>query len=336
LTGPLAPFFVVWLCILAGCSPSGNQVQYSGSTMGTTYHVTVIGKELPADLGDQIGAVLADVNRRMSTYIDDSELMQLNRSPVGDAVRVSPQLMAVLVMAREIYVATGGAFDPSVGPLVNLWGFGPDYKPDQVPDGESIAAARAELGFDSLLLDESALTVVRQKDIDLDLSAIAKGYGADRVAELLNSQGINRYMVEVGGELALSGMNNKGSPWQIAIERPAPGARDVQVVASFSDVGVATSGDYRNYFEQDGKRYSHTIDPRTGHPITHSLASVTVVAESSAKADGLATAFMVMGADSALQFAEAHGIAIMTLSKSSEGFDVAYSLAFSPYLNEVQ
>lgn len=335
-TGPLASFFVVVLALFAaGCGARDEPpVRFSGKTMGTSYHVAIVMPEQrpEGDLAADIQAALDDVDEKMSTYKPESELNRLNRHPLNQPFNVSPELMYVLELSMEIYRDTAGAFDPSVGPLVDLWGFGPDYGEESVPDQRDIAALVAREGFDSLLLSPSMLTAARETDIELDLSAVAKGYGADRVAELLGSKGITRYMVEVGGEVAVSGRNARGIPWQIAIERPVSGAREVQRVIPVSSGGMATSGDYRNYFERDGKRYSHTIDPRTGYPIDHSLASVTVVADSSARADALATAFMVMGTEAALNYAENKGIAILTLTKDREGFREDWSPAFSPYL----
>jgi thiamine biosynthesis lipoprotein len=289
---------------------------------------------VPADLDQQIAAALEDINKQMSTYRNDSLLMEFNRAPLGEPFAISKDLLNVLVLAQSIHKSSEGAFDPTVGPLVNLWGFGPDYHEDQVPDSALIAEMVAKLGFDGIAIDASKVEATRLKKVALDLSAIAKGYAADKVAEVLRGHGLSRYMVEVGGEMALAGTNARNTPWQIAIEKPVAGVRDVQQIVSFTNVGVATSGDYRNYFEKDGVRYSHTLDPRTGYPINHKLASVTVAAESSALADGLATAFMVMGTEKALAFAEKYSIAIMTLSKTDSGFEAEYSSAFLPYLEE--
>lgn len=334
-TGPLAPFFVACLLLLLGaCSSSETSHQFSGPTMGTSYHVTVIAESVPADLDQQIAAALEDINEQMSTYRNDSLLMEFNRAPLGEPFSISQDLLNVLVLAETIFKNSEGAFDPTVGPLVNLWGFGPDYHEDQVPDSALISGMVAELGFDGVSIDAGKVEAARLKSVSLDLSAIAKGYAADKVAEVLRGHGLSRYMVEVGGEMALAGMNARNTPWQIAIEKPVAGIRSVQQIVSFTNVGVATSGDYRNYFEKDGVRYSHTLDPRTGYPINHKLASVTVAAESSALADGLATAFMVMGTEKSLAFAEKHSIAIMTLSKTESGFEAAYSSAFLPYLEE--
>ncbi len=244
--------------------------------------------------------------------------------------------MDVLELAREIHRATGEAFDPTVGPLVDLWGFGPSPRERSTPDPERIDALRAKLGYDALSLEPRAGTVTRQRDIRIDLSAVAKGYAADRVAELLRDNGVDRYMVEVGGEMALSGQNDRGIPWQIAVERPVSGQRMVQQVVAITDVGLATSGDYRNYFEEEGVRYSHTIDPRTGRPVSHKLASVTVAADTSARADAFATAFMVMGPDKTLAFAREQDMAVFVLVRSGAGFEGFPSPAFEPYLSETE
>src|SRR5690606_2494079 len=180
-----------------------------------------------------------------------------------------------------------------------------------------------------------SLMVIKNKDLSLDLSAVAKGYAADKVAELLRRQGLSRYMVEVGGEMALAGVNIRNTPWQIAIEQPLSSTRSVQRVVSVTDAGVATSGDYRNYFEKEGRRYSHTLDPRSGYPITHRLASVTVIADNSARADALATAFMVMGTKATLDYAAQQNVPVVALSKTGDGFKENYSHPFKPFLNEV-
>lgn len=339
-TGLCAPFFVVWLALwLAACGdPSPDSASLQGDTMGTTWHVTVVpgeGGGVPEGLRARIQSVLDDVDASMSTYRPESELSRLNAHPVGKPFSVSAPFMEVLVLSREVYRATDGAFDPTVGPLVDLWGFGPEPGPaDGMPDPARIDALRERLGFDAVELDPAAGEVTRLRDVGIDLSAVAKGYAADRVAELLRDQGVDRYMVEIGGEMALAGRNPRGVPWQIAVERPESGERRVHRIIGVTDTGLATSGDYRNYFEHEGVRYSHTIDPRTGYPVRHGLVSVTVAEVSSGRADALATAFMVMGAREALTFAAEHDVAVLTLTRSEEGFDEAHSPAFEPYLPE--
>lgn len=338
-TGPCASFLFVLIVLLSlgGCDRGPQLRTFNGTTMGTSYQVKVVegGVALPDDAEQQIFAAIDAVDQAMTTYSDSSELNRLNRAPLGTPVTVSPALFEVLEVSAQIYRDSGGAFDPSVGPLVDLWGFGPTFTDDRIPTDEQIQALLDAIGYHHLKLDSAQKTATRMADIRLDLSAVAKGYGADRVADYLRSLQIDNFMVEVGGEMVLAGHNLQGKPWQIAIEAPSQGERRVERVISVSDMGVATSGDYRNYFEKDGKRFSHTLDPRSGRPIVHGLASVTVVMRTSAEADALATAFMVMGEEAALALAEQRDIPVFLLVKESDGFREYHSTAFQPFLNEV-
>ncbi|WP_231757203.1 FAD:protein FMN transferase [Microbulbifer elongatus] len=320
------------LVSLAGCSQENTVWKLTGPTMGTAYHVTVV--DAPAglaraELQAMIDAELAAVNQEMSTYIPDSELMQFNGGPVSQPVALSPNLALVIAQALEIYRNSGGAFDVTVGPLVNLWGFGPNPEPETVPAAAEIDKLRAQIGSDALRLDGQKL--IRSRPVQIDLSAIAKGHGVDRVADLLMEQGVANYLVEVGGELRTAGVNPAGQTWRIGIERPSAG-QVVQKPIQVAGKGIATSGDYRNYYERDGKRYAHTIDPRTGRPVEHRLASVTVIADTCAMADGYATALNVMGAEAALKLAEELQLAVFLLVKTDTGFEERASSAFAPYL----
>jgi thiamine biosynthesis lipoprotein len=213
-------------------------------------------------------------------------------------------------------------------------GFGPDARPTKVPSDELIAQTRQKTGLGNLHVITSADADTLQKDIPdlyVDLSAIAKGFGVDKVAEYLESQGARNYLVEIGGELRINGVNGKGHPWRVAIEKPTVNAGSVQEVILPGDNGVATSGEYRNYYELDGKRFSHTMDPLTGKPIQHRLVSVTVIHPSCMTADGLATVFMVWGRRRAWPMPR-NGLAIFTITKTDDGFEEAYSDAFKPYL----
>ncbi|WP_078084303.1 FAD:protein FMN transferase [Microbulbifer mangrovi] len=320
------------VCSLTACSPEKQTWKLTGPTMGTAYHITVV--DVPtgvvqAELQQAIDAELDAVNQEMSTYIPDSELMRFNGAPVGEAVVVSPHLAEVVGRALDIYRHSDGAFDVTVGPLVNLWGFGPKPEPETIPGDAEIAALLAVIGSDALVLDGPNLT--RTRPVQIDLSAIAKGHGVDRVADLLASRGIANYLVEVGGELRTAGANPRGKPWSIGIERPSAG-QVVQKPIEVSGKAVATSGDYRNYYERDGKRYAHTIDPRTGRPVEHRLASVTVIADTCAEADGYATALNVIGAEEALKLAEQQQLAVFLLVKTDSGFEERSSSAFQPYL----
>lgn len=341
-TGPAYPalFLLVWsalsLLFLAGCTPTPKNWQLTGVTMGTGYHITIVdapGNMSRVGLQKLIDAELQSVNQEMSTYLDDSELMHFNRGPVGEPVEVSAHLAEVVSLSLDIYRRSAGAFDITVGKLVNLWGFGPQPKPEKVPDEKTIARLREQLGSDALTVQHSPDRLIRSRAVEIDLSAIAKGHGVDRVAQLLEAQGIHNYLVEIGGELRTLGKNPKGEDWRIGIESPNPAGRMVQKPLRVSGMSVATSGDYRNYYERDGKRYSHTIDPRTGYPLQHRLASVTVITDSCAEADGLATALNVLGAEAGLELAEREGLAAFMLVKTDNGFEERYSSAFAKYLD---
>ncbi len=330
----------LFVLLLAACGHDDRDYfTLAGSTMGTTYHITVLeieGSQSNKEaLQQAIDQQLLLINQQMSTYQNDSELVGFNQALVGEWVNVSANLFDILVMSMELAWLTGGAFDITVGSLVNLWGFGPNGvdMPAKVPAADQIKALLARSGFQSIELGLKDRSIRKTKPVVLDLSGIAKGYGVDKVAELLAYAGYTDFMVEIGGELRVAGNSPRGTPWRIAIEQPDAGAfGQVNKTVQVSGVAVATSGDYRNYFEQDGKRYSHTIDPRTGYPIDHSLASITVIAESSAYADGLATALNVLGAKQALSLAEQQGLAIFMLVKTEQGFEAQYSEAFKAYL----
>ncbi len=335
-------FLFLGFTLLQACSDdTSDHFKLAGSTMGTTYHITVLEREgiktNQQELQQAIDQQLVLINQQMSTYQDDSELSRFNQALVGEWVNVSANLFDILVMSMELGWLTGGAFDITVGPLVNLWGFGPGGldMPSKVPDASKIEVLLTNSGFQAIELGLEANSVRKTKPVSLDLSGIAKGYGVDKVAELLLYAGYTDFMVEIGGELRLAGNSPRGKPWRIAIEQPDAGAfGQANKAVLLSGVAIATSGDYRNYFEENGKRYSHTIDPTTGYPIDHSLASITVISESSAYADGLATALNVLGAEKALQLAQQQGLAIYMLVKTDEGFAAQYSEAFKPYLQE--
>jgi thiamine biosynthesis lipoprotein len=330
------PFLIgLLLIVVQGCTEKSDQLVYSGMTMGTTYQVKIVpgNASLDEKLGDQIQRQLQALDTLFTTYNKTSELMVFNRSAIKEPHRISQDMVEVLGIAKDIYLLTHGAFDPTVGPLVNVWGFGPENTHDSVPSPEIIAPLVSSIGFDNLLLDRKNQMASRQKDIQLDLSAVAKGYAVDVVANLLTSKGLDNYLVEVGGELRASGHKSNGQRWRVAIEKPLLEQGGIQQAISLENVAVATSGDYRNYFEKDGKRYSHTIDPRTGYPLSHSLASVTVIAETAARADALATAMMVLGPEKSLSLAEENNISAYILIKQNEGFKAFYSSAFTPYFS---
>lgn len=322
------------LALLAGCGESGpEEHRFQGPIFGTGYHVTVFAELSESEYQALDAGILAELERvdeLMSTYRDDSELSRFNRAPVGVPFFLSPATANVIAESLRIARLSDDAFDVTVGPAVNLWGFGPEGRPERVPAPAALDAALARVDVHALQLDEGKLT--KTKPVYVDLSGIAKGYATDRVADYLATQDIDDYLVEVGGEIRTHGEKPGGVPWRIAVEKPVSSERSVQRIVDLGDAAVATSGDYRNYFEADGVRYSHTIDPRTGKPITNRVASVTVISERSATADALATAFTVMGANAGLELAERENIAVYFIVRSGEGFEIRMSPAFAPYL----
>ncbi|MEW5248438.1 FAD:protein FMN transferase [Microbulbifer sp. 2201CG32-9] len=324
----------VAVILLSACSGKRDW-QLTGPTMGTRYHITLVAVPAEVDRGklqQAVDAELRAVNQEMSTYIPDSELMRFNRSKVGQAIPVSAPLADVVALSLDLYRRSEGAFDITVGPLVNLWGFGPEPEPELIPTPAEIEALRTVIGSDALQLQRNPDLLTRTRAVQLDLSAIAKGHGVDRVAALLRRRGIENFLVEIGGELRTRGHNPDGQSWRVGIESPNPKGRVVQEPIRVSGKSIATSGDYRNYYQRDGVRYAHSIDPRTGRPLKHRLASVTVIADTCAEADGLATALNVMGAEAGLQLAEREGLAVFMLVKTDEGFEERFSSAFAPYL----
>ncbi len=310
----------------------------SGPTMGTEYHISWISQQSSQqalikekkDIKQIIDAQLVSINKSMSTYDSASELSLLNQNHNHEWQTISADLYRVLMMSKQVNTQSIGAFDVTVGPLVNLWGFGPEASLDEVPEAESIKRLLAEIGSEAISLrqrDESfEIKLIAERYIDL--SAIAKGYAVDVLGRSLQQRGIKNYLVEVGGELIANGRKIADKPWRIAIEAPNDDGRSAQIIMPLLNMGIATSGDYRNYFEQDGKRFSHTIDGRTGYPVKHNLASVSVLHESVAMADAWATALTVMGAKTGLELAEKHELAAYFIVRTEKGFEQHRSRQF--------
>lgn len=323
------------LLLLAGCEQPPQQVHLSGPTMGTSYNIKYIQQDgLPSsdELHKEIDRLLEEVNDQMSTYRQDSELSRFNQYQGTDAFEVSTQTATVVKEAMRLSTLTEGALDVTVGPLVNLWGFGPEARPEVVPTDAELADRKANTGIHHLTVNGNSLS----KDLPhlyVDLSTIAKGWGVDVVANYIESQGIHNYMVEVGGEIRLKGLNRDNVPWRIAVEKPTVDERSIQEIIEPGDMAIATSGDYRNYFERDGVRYSHIINPQTGRPIHNRVVSVTVLDKSCMTADGLATGLMVLGDEKGIEIAEQNHIPVFMIVKTDDGFKEIASSAFKPYLN---
>ena len=327
--------------LLAGCgrqqpqatSTRAPQLHFAGEAMGSTYNVKIAGVSPGPDaqrrLQDAVHDALAGVDRRMSTYREDSELSRLNRHARG-AFPVSEELLSVLAAARAVSEASGGAFDVSVAPLVDAWGFGVE-KRREVPAPSVLAARRASVDYRGLRLDARAGTVTKAAaGVQADLGGIAKGFAVDLAARALEARGIGHYMVEAGGEVRTRGLNASGEPWRIGIERPDATPQRAHFVIPLSGRAMATSGDYRIFYEHQGRRYSHEIDPASAAPIDHGLASVTVVAEDCMHADAWATALIVMGAQRGHALASRLGLAAYFLARRpGGGFDELRTDAFA-------
>ena len=292
--------------------------------MGTTFAVRVVaedaGEARAAALEAAIAGVLARIDGRMSTWRPESELSRFNRLQSTEPFPVSGDTLAVFRHALEISALTGGAFDVTVAPLVDAWGFGPAGRPAAFPDGAEIERLRARVGYRQLALDAAASTVRKSHAaVSADLSALAKGYAVDEVADLLRAEGIESYLVEVGGEVRARGSSERGDAWRVGIERPAPGPPALLRRLALRDLALATSGDYRNYHEADGRRLSHTIDPRSGRPVAHGLASASVLDPLCVRADALATALEVLGPEDGFALAAANGWAALLVGRRPDG-----------------
>lgn len=320
---------------VAGCARP-DQTTIHGLTMGTRYNV-----ELAAPMDDaarqrlkeHIDVELLAVNRSMSTYDPHSELSDFNRRQDLRWTPASPGLLEVLGKATQISSASQGAFDVTVGPLVDLWGFGPEYRPRQVPDARVIEQARQSVGWQHLQVDSSA-GAIRKKDrrIQVDVCAIAKGYGVDRVATVLDREGVTDYLVEIGGELRARGTRAAGGPWRVGIERPVEGGHVLGEVVALSNRAIATSGTTEDFFEEAGRHYPHIIDPKTARPVEHGAIAVSVVADTTMEADAWATALVVHGPQRGYALAQARGLAVMFVTPSGSKFDVRVTDAFRAHL----
>jgi thiamine biosynthesis lipoprotein len=333
---------VTLVLTLTACFPSNTstetEVLLQGRTMGTTYNIKVVATETQLkakDLQLKIDELLVKVNQSMSTYQTDSEISKFNQSVSTEPVTITSSFARVVKESIYLGNLTEGKLDVTVGPLVNLWGFGPDQRPEIVPTAEDLSLTKKRVGLHHLTLDGNQLSK-KIPNLYLDLSTIAKGYAVDLVAELIEKNGFNHYLVEIGGEIKTRGFKHTGELWVMAIEKPIYDplgeSRSVHQIIIPKDNAIATSGDYRNYFEADGIRFSHIIDPSTGKPINHNLVSVTVIHPSSMTADGLSTALMVMGLEEGMVFAQKHDIAALFIYKTENGFGEQFTVKFKQFL----
>lgn len=292
--------FIVWK--VRQNATKEERVSFNGQTMGTYYNIIYLHPD-GINYKKEVDSLLLVWNKTLSTYIKDSEISRFNRS--NQLYFESPYFYPVLKKSRDIFEASGGAFDPTVMPLVNAWGFGPENR--EMPDSSEVKRLRKLVNFNYIGFD-SVHVWKKKPGVELDFSAIAKGYGVDVVGNFLGQQGIKNYLVDIGGEITCKGINDNGVPWTTGIEDPQVqlNERRIMTVIQVSDKAIATSGNYRNFYVKDGRKYAHTISPFTGYPVQHSLLSSTVVADSCMTADGFATAFMVLGVEPSIEILNRH------------------------------
>ena len=301
--------------------------EFRGLTMGGTFSVKIVTPkdelETPGlhDVDRALRATLERINSLMSTWDPDSELSRFNRSTSLQPFLVSPETFEVFKWSIDVGMLTGGALDVTIGPLVDAWGFGPTGPRNPLPTNQEIARLRQATGLDRIELNPAALTVRKTlPEVRCDLSSVVPGYAADRLSAELSDRGFTDFLVDVGGEVRTRGRNQAGTAWQVAIERPEPNSEAIQRLVPISDLAITTAGDYRKYREVDGQRVTHILDPRTGRPLTHRLASVTVIDTLAVRADAFDTALMVLGTNEGMAVATKLNLAALFIERTDEGF----------------
>lgn len=334
--------FAISAIFFTACNKAPEQITLKGKTMGTTYTVKYIDNgelqnlQKPEEVQKTLDDLLKQVNNEMSTYQPDSQISRFNAmQEVNKAVQISPDFAKVVREAIRLNRVTEGALDVTVGKLVNLWGFGPDKRLNKAPSAEQIAALAPSVGIEKLSVSDNSL-MKSVPNLYLDLSSIAKGFGVDKLAEHLESLGLANYLVEIGGELRGKGKNLQGVDWRIAIEQPTLAqGQAAQITVPLHNLGMATSGNYRNYFEDEqGNRLSHIINPKELRPVSHKLASITVFAPTTMTADGLSTGLFVLGPEKALEVAEREKLAVFLIIKNGEAFETKMSREFEKLINQ--
>ena len=314
--------------LITACEPALQHYVISGPTMGTQYHVTVVAKQPPDDtLTVKLAQRLEAINQQMSTYRSDTEISRFNRAATTDFLPVSKDFAEVLQRSFEFFKQTGGAFNPALKPLIDRWGFGETTTIDQLPPEHEIRALLQHTDFLQMELNDNQLHKL-DPYLQIDLSAIAKGYAVDVLSDSLIQAGYQHHLVEIGGEVRARGQRFDGAPWKVAIQRPDNPSATVQQVVTLKHQAIATSGDYRNFVEIGGKRYAHVIDPVTGYPPNNNIASVSVITPLCIEADALATALMIWDLDQGLAFAEQQDLAVFYILRNSTGFSSRASSAF--------
>ncbi|MBL0844594.1 FAD:protein FMN transferase [Pseudomonas mediterranea] len=312
---------VVLASILAGCGNGDTLERFDGPTMGSHYSIQYVRHSLmpgPKAVQAEVEQILADVDRQFSTYRSDSDIERFNALPANSCQVMPAPVLELIGVGEQLSSQSDGAFDLTVEPLLNLWGFGPQSREEKVPSAEALAQVRQRVGHAHLRIEGDRLC--KDALVEVDFNSIAAGYAVDRIAARLQALGIDSYLAEATGELKALGRKPDGSAWRVALEAPRDDQQVAERVIEVNGYGVSTSGDYRRYFEQDGTRYSHTLDASTGAPIRHKLASVTVIHPSALMADGLSTLLLILGPERGWDYAQKHDIGVFFVLRDKDRF----------------
>nr|WP_224787733.1 FAD:protein FMN transferase [Pseudomonas fluorescens] len=315
--------------ILAGCGNGDSLERFDGPTMGSRYSIQYVRHSStpgPQTVQTEVENILAEVDRQFSTYRSDSDIERFNDLPANRCQTMPAPVLELIRVGEQLSQQSAGSYDLTVEPLVNLWGFGPQARGVKVPTARALADVQRRVGYRHLRIDGDQLC--KDAAVEVDFNSIASGYAVDTIAARLHAMGIDSYLAEVTGELKAAGKKPDGSSWKVALEEPRDDQQVAQRIINVDGNGVSTSGDYRNYFEVDGRRYSHTLDARTGAPVLHTLASVTVIHPSALMADGLSTLLLILGPERAWDYAETHDIGAFFVLRADTGFVTRTSAAF--------
>lgn len=309
------------LMLLSACDQQPTLERLGGPTMGSSYSIQYVrnpGGPAPDQVREAVETILHEIDASYSTYRDDSVVSRFNQLPANQCLVIPQDMLELVTFGQHLADVSEGSFDLSVEPLLNLWGFGPQARQEQVPDPQALALARQRVGYRHLHIDGERLC--KDVALELDFNSIAAGHAVDLIAERLRAMGIDSFVAEATGELQAAGRKPDGSPWRIALELPREDRQIARQVFAIDGLSVSTSGDYRNYFEDNGRRYSHTFDARLGRPVAHGLAAVTVLDRSALIADGYSTLLLILGPERGWDFAVAHGIAAVLVTRAEGGF----------------
>jgi thiamine biosynthesis lipoprotein len=314
---------------LSGCGSGDSMESFGGPTMGSSYSIKYVrhaGLPGVAQVQPEVEQILTDIDRQMSTYRHDSDIERFNALPANSCQTMPAAVLELVRVGEQLSSQSEGSYDLTVEPLMNLWGFGPQGREEKVPSAAALAETLQRVGYRHLRIDGDRLC--KDAPVEVDFNSIAAGYAVDTIATRLEAMGIHDYLAEATGELKARGSKLDGSAWRIALEEPRDDQQVVERIIQVDGYGVSTSGDYRNYFQQDDRRYSHTFDARSGAPVLHNLASVTVIDPRTVMADGLSTLLLILGPEKAWDFAEKHQIGAFFVIRADTGFVTRTSAAF--------